>query len=218
MKDVLYDHLRPGYMLWLRGDPPSKSRPPPPGGYNYEVRPLGTERPENVKQRVVKGLRAKEYYFNGSSSSEYLRTRLLAAYRFLDQGRKKVKVTTPVEFHVKARGPLRHADLSLFTRDRVDLHPAVILRALPEGVFQALEPKGDTQEGDALWIVATDNLEASPFSMPHTSSAKARKVREIVDIKRKELEEALQAGRITAKGEMTPEWRHERAKVSGVKA
>jgi hypothetical protein len=207
VKEVLQDHLRPGYMLWLRGDPPPRSkRQPPPGGYDYEVQPLGTQRPDNIKQSKFKGFRAREFYLSASSPPGHVRVQLLSAYRYLD---RKLRVTTPVEFHLKATRQLSHADLSLFTKDRVDLHPAVILRAMPEGVFQALEPKGDIEEGDALWIVATNDLEASPYSMPGGPFAKAAKVRKMVDIKMNQLKEALEAGRITPKGEMTKKWQHE---------
>lgn len=207
VRDVLRNHLSPGNMLSLRGDPPLKSGPPPPSAYDYEVRPLQTDRPESIQQSRPKALRAKEFYLNATVSSERLRLQLRSAYRWLDQRSRGKDAQPPVEFHVKAKGPLSHADLSLFTQKRIDLHPAVILRAMPEGAFQALEPKGDIREGEALWIVGTKYLAAWPYAMPRTPLAIAKKVEKMVDNKKKQLETLIAAGKMTRKGEITKEWR-----------
>lgn len=92
-KDVLRNHLSPGNMLPLRGDPPSKSGHPPPSPYDYEVRPLQTDHPESMQQARPKTLRAKEFYLNASVSSERLRFQLLSPYRWLDHSsRANVKI------------------------------------------------------------------------------------------------------------------------------
>lgn len=239
---VVRDHLRPGYMLWLRDDPPTKNRPAPPAGYDYEVRALDIAEPYEYKHRDVGGLRAREYYLTASQSAAHLRDRLRMAYRFLDgglrrqarqseakflrrQGKEVLNVTTiPFEFHLKASSPPkpvrpgRHgADWSLFTKDRVDLHPAVILRALPEGVFQLLEPVADVEAGDALWLVATDDLEARPYRMPETPWAKQRKAKKMVRIKREQVAELIEAGKIKADGKMGSQARPGRASEEWVR-
>lgn len=88
------------------------------------------------------------------------------------------------------------------------MHPAVILRAMPKGVFQALKPKGDIREGDALWIVGTKYLAAWPYATPRNPSHIAKKVETMVDNKKTQLKEMIAARKRTTKGGVTKEWRY----------
>lgn len=230
---VLRDHLRPGYMLSLRGDPPpqDKSAAPPPGGYDYEVRALDLKRgPDEYKHADPKALRAKGFYLSAGLKPEHLWSRLRLAYSFLEwSGRKpgitagsdsdswngdfskeeRAPATVPAEFHIRAPGPLGRADLSLFTGGRMDLHPAVILRALPAGVFQLLAPRADLEAGDALWLVATGGLRAWPHhSMPQGPAAMADKAQRMDETKRRQVAGLLKAGKIGENGGDGAKFRH----------
>ncbi|KAG8169516.1 hypothetical protein KVR01_000261 [Diaporthe batatas] len=219
-KVVLREHVRPGHMLCLRGDPPLNNKPSPPESYDYEVRSLNTERADRFNYTPAKALRAKEYYLNASQDAQYLWTRLRMVYRFLDseEGRGKasahqmVKATVPVEFHIKAPRPLRGADLALFTKDRLDMHPAVILRALPKGAFQLLAPRADLEAGDAVWLVATDELLAKGVQMPRRPAARAATAEEMDRTKRKEVTGLLEAGRIDEHGQKSRKVRDREAR------
>ncbi|KKY29937.1 hypothetical protein UCDDA912_g10113 [Diaporthe ampelina] len=188
-------------MLCLRGTPPRRFDRPPLDGYDYELRRLKTDGASSSQQGKAKGYRAKELYLAATMKPMQLQNMLQVAYRFLDPERalrsKGKKATIPVEFHVQAQGRPRppHADLSQFTLGRVDLHPAVILRALPADVFQVLEPKADLQSGDAVWVVATKYLRMEPFILPNTPDSIARKVETIVNEKKERLK-----GLVDAKG------------------
>ncbi|POS70655.1 hypothetical protein DHEL01_v210950 [Diaporthe helianthi] len=198
-------------MLWLRGNPPNKKEPAPPGGYDYEIRELDVKKPSNFKKTDTRGLRAKEYYFLASSSPDYLLSRLTLAYRYLSLGKpsagEKVslapKPTDPIEFHIKAQAPVTKPDLFEFTKGRMDLHPAVIMRAMPEGVFQLLPAQIDIDAGDALWLVATRYVKGGPFRPWNSSAAQVDTAKMMVRRKVDSVMGHLASGKLMANGQLS---------------
>lgn len=196
VKEVIDKHLSPGTMLSLKGDPPPKKSRAAPETYDYEVRRLkpSTARPRTPKRK------AYELFLNAHDTPLRLKNQLEKAYRFLDDGSEPA---VPVEFHITARPLPGLTGLSLFTWGRVDLHPAVILRALPEGAFQVVKPKVELQGDQALWVVAPKDLQIGSVKLPNDPHEAASVIQKVVIEKREWLKELMDAQYLTPKGAMT---------------
>lgn len=202
VKDVINDHLGPGTMLCLRSAPPPKERLAAPSSYNYELRRLKTTTTGPTKHKKPPKPRrpgAMRVYLDAFVNASHLQHALETAYRLLHPSSWPKHI--PVEFHIKAHPQPQLSGLSLFTRGRVDLHPAVILRALPEGAFQALKPKVDGRV-EALWVVAPSRLShLGGVQLPPISDVPS--MLEKVVIKKKEwLRELIDAGNLTPNGKL----------------
>lgn len=216
VKDVISDHLGPGTMLSLRGGPPPKKSLAAPESYHYELRRLETGGPGGSSTRYSKHKRmgAARLYMDALVSPPRLQNLLEQAYNFLhpNTGQRFV----PVEFHVKAHPQPHLSGLSLFTRGRVDLHPAVISRALPEGSFQVLKPKARDQV-EALWVVAPKLLQMRSARLPRNPQEVASVVEELAARKRKWVKELVVAGDLTSKGILTEGGKMSRRQKFGLK-
>jgi hypothetical protein len=154
-------------MLFLRSPPPMNLKlPPPKEGYDYEIRALGgLDQGTRGIRLATKGNRAKELFLTPTMGPLALRQLLRKAYWFLDCGSLS---TVPLEFHIKRSGRERigeRVDLSFFTRARLDLHPAVLLRALPRGVFQALAPQVSLEAREVVWLIAPEHLKTDHINI-----------------------------------------------------
>lgn len=216
VKDVINDHLGPGTMLSLRGNPPPRKSLAAPESYHYELRRLKTGRTGSGSTRFGKHTRmgAARLYVDALVSPPRLQNLLEQAYNFLhpNTGQRSV----PVEFHVKAQPQPHLSGLSLFTRGRVDLHPAVISRALPEGSFQVLKPKAHGQV-EVLWVVATKHLQMRSAQLPRDPREVASVVEELAARKRKWVKELIVAGDLTSKGILTESGKINRRQKFGLK-
>lgn len=198
VKEVIDEHLSPGTMLSLKGDPPPKTSRAAPETYDYEVRRL---KPSTTSPRTPKR-KAYELFLNAHDTPLRLKKQLEKAYRILDHGSE---AAFPVEFHIKVRPLPGLTGLSLFTWGRVDLHPAVILRALPEGAFQVVKPKVEPQGDQALWVVAPKDLQIGSVKLPDDPHEAASVIEKVVIEKREWLKELIDAQYLTPKGGMTRE-------------
>lgn len=188
VKEVINDYLSPGTILSLRGDPPSKKHRTAPQSYDYEVRRLNT-RSTTRSNRHPRDLKAKEIWLNAFSTPDRLKHIMEAAYGILHpQSRASVK---PVEFHIRAYPREGLTGLSTFTWGRVDLHPAVILRALPEGAFQVVKPKIDRQGSDALWVVAPKDFKIKSMKLPDDPEEAASVVEKMIIEKKERLKRQI---------------------------
>lgn len=196
VKEVIDEHLSPGTMLSLRGDPPPKNSRAVPESYHYEVRRLksSTASPKDPKRK------ARTLVMNAYDTPLRLKNQLEKAYRFLDP---KSGAVIPVEFQIKGRPLPGLTGLSLFTWGRLDLHPAMILRALPKGAFQVVKPKVELQGHQALWVVAPKYLQMGSVKLPGDPREVANVVERVVVEKREWLRELIDAGNLTPKGQMT---------------
>lgn len=203
--DVLKDHVRPGTMLRLRSRSSRIAGGPPRKVYDYQLRRLKTDGGSSSQSGKIKGYRAKEIHLAANMTPALLQNSLQVAYKFLDPERasssKGEEATVPVEFHIQVRPPPKEADLSLFMPGRVDLHPSVILRALPEGVFQILQPKADLKRGEAVWVVGTEHPKEMPYGVPNKPRAIAEKAEKLFNEKRKRLKGLVNAGELTTNRE-----------------
>lgn len=197
---VLDDWLRPGMMLSLRDNPSEVVNRTSPEDYHYEVRKLRTIGQVKSKRMKTKGFRAKELYLNAKISPSRLKHVLETAYKFLDPERR-VDIN-PVEFHVKLQKSEHRSstELSLFTGDRVDLHPAVIMRALPEGVFLLVKPQASSKGADAVWVVASRTFLVEQTLNDRSEARQAERVEELITAKKELLEELIEVGDLTTSG------------------
>lgn len=201
VKEVINDYLSPGTMLGLRGDPPTKKSRAVPQSYDYEVRQLKTTSTVSSRRRPLKIPQVKRIYLDGFASLPRLKNVLEAAHRFLDPNSGVADI--PVEFHIKAHPLPGLTGWSKFTWGRVDLHPAVILRALPEGAVQVVKPKVDLEGSEALWVVVPKRLWIGAVKLPADPEKAASVVEEIVVEKREWLKGQIDGGNTTPKGDTT---------------
>lgn len=197
VQQILDDYMGPGRMLSIKSDPP-KSERTPTQDYDYEVRSFnttGTWRPIN---ELVKGFKAKEIFVKPTVKPEPLKHALELAFKFLERGNAKF----PVEFHIKSKKVLSHADLSLLTNTRLDLHPAVILRSLPEDVHQIVKPHVDIQAGDAVWVVSRPGLRVPGRNeyLSKSPDKMVKQVEEMITHRRESVENLIDAGELTRDG------------------
>ncbi|KAK2599588.1 hypothetical protein N8I77_011329 [Diaporthe amygdali] len=131
---------------------------------------------------------------------EPLKHALELAFKFLERGNAKF----PVEFHIKSKKVLSHADLSLLTNTRLDLHPAVILRSLPEDVHQIVKPHVDIQAGDAVWVVSRPGLRVPGRNeyLSKSPDKMVKQVEEMITQRRASVENLIDAGELTRDGKM----------------
>lgn len=204
VKEVINDHLSPGTILSLRGDPPAKRSLAAPERYDYEVRRLKTTTTTTtVSSRIGRpnAQRAHTLWLDAHVSPSRLKHILETAYKFLHPDTGAVDV--PVEFHIKTHPLPDLTGLPLFTWGRVDLHPAVIMRALPEGAFQIVKPKVSVEGGEALWVVAPRGFKMGSVHLPDQPHEVASLVEKVVVKRREWLTELIEAGDMTPNGKMT---------------
>ncbi|KAG6361053.1 hypothetical protein INS49_009273 [Diaporthe citri] len=201
VKEVINDYLSPGTMLGLRGDPPAKKSRAAPQSYDYEVRNLKTTSTASSRRGRPKRPDAKKICLDVFTSLPRLKNLLETSYRFLDP--KTGVRNFPVEFHIKAHPRKGLTGLSTFTWGRVDLHPAVILRALPEGALQVVKPKVDLQRGEALWVVVPKDLRIGSVKLPNDPHEAASIFERIVIRKKEWLKEQIDVGNMTPTGDKT---------------
>lgn len=203
VKEVINDYLGPGTMLCLKGEPPTKKSHAVPESYDYEVRRIKASSSPGFKRGQVKSaaLGAKSLHMDAFTHPFRLGHLLDVLYRYLDTTSGAVEI--PVEFHLTARPRPGLTGLSLFTWGRVDLHPAVLLRAMPEGTFQILGPKVDFEGGDALWVVAPKDLRIQSVALPKHPHEVASMLEKVVVKKREWLQELTDAGDLTPSGKLT---------------
>lgn len=195
VKDVIKDHLGPGKMLSLRREPPPKNSPARLEACDYEVRPLQFFNKKKIDRVQSKTDRAKTLYLDAYGSRSHCRNIIDSAYRFLHPETGELDI--PVEFHIKAhpRPGLEGLEgLSLFTQGRVDLHPSVILRALPEGSFQIVKPKIDRKGSKALWVVAPKGVQLAAAHLSGSPDEVASIIEKVVIRKKEFVRKLLDAG------------------------
>lgn len=209
VREVINDHLSSGTMLSLRGEAPAKNSLAAPERYDYELRRLKTKTTTTataaatVSSRISRRRtqRAHTLWLDAHVSPSHLKHLLELAYKFLkpDTG----AVDLPVEFHIKTHPLPDLTGLSLFTWGRVDLHPAVILRALPAVAFQVVKPKIDVKGGRALWVIAPKEFKMGSVQLPDQPQQVTSMVEKVVVKKREWMTELIEAGDMTPDGEMT---------------
>lgn len=195
VKDVIKDHLGPGKMLSLRDEPPPKNSRTRLEACDYEVRPLQFFNKKKVDRAKSKTDRAKTIYLDAFGTRAHCKNIIETAYRFLHPETGELDI--PVEFHIKAHplpGPKGLEGLSLFTQGRVDLHPSVILRALPEGSFQIVKPKVDSKGSKALWVVAPKDVQLKAARLSGSQDEVASIIEKVVMRKKEFVRELLDAG------------------------
>lgn len=207
VKHVINEHLGPGTMLSLRGDPPDKKgRAVAPESYEYELRRIRPSTSPGFKRgQLSVPLGAKSLWLDASIHPSRLNHLLDGIYRYLDpdSGAAGGPAEFPVECHIKARPRPGLTGLSLFTWGRLDLHPAVILRAMPRGSFQVLAPKVDFNEGHALWVIAPRDLRIGSAWLPERPHDVASVVERVFVRKKEWLKELIDSGDMTPNGELT---------------
>ncbi|KAL1853985.1 hypothetical protein Daus18300_011574 [Diaporthe australafricana] len=192
-------------MLSLRDNPIEVANTTSPEDYQYEVRKLRTIGEVKSERMKTSSFRAKEFYLNAKVSPSHLKHVLETAYKFLDPERQvdidPVDIN-PVEFHIKLHKSERRrsTELSLFAGARVDLHPAVILRAMPEGVFQLVKPRASIKEADAVWLVARRNFLVEETPDDRSGEKQAEWVEKLITEKRELREELIEVGDLTPGG------------------
>lgn len=86
------------------------------------------------------------------------RLELMRAYQLLAHPRDGARY--PVRFHVQRRE--RPFDAKWAVRNRVDLHPEVMIRALPDGVWCTTFPRIHRDGSDVVWSWAAKHYEPRP--------------------------------------------------------
>lgn len=97
----------------------------------------------------VIGCRADEVHLRIDITPKYLQIELTRAYRFLAAGR-----LLAVHLH-RPMGKSYPETIPWAMQNRMDLHPEVILRAMPEGTLCVVQPRIDEAETDLVWMYAS---------------------------------------------------------------
>lgn len=182
---VMQDYLGPGKMLALKDRVPTKLprleetlaprgvaavaaatttplTPPPWPSLEYEILQFPTGMKSDMAKRTKrpKGLRAREARLTVTASKPYLKHTLHSTYHFFANA--PVNERGPVEIHIHSREKISSSasdplDWTRLVRGRMDLHPEVILRALPEGAVQLVETVVSAEGADMVFVIAPAN-------------------------------------------------------------
>lgn len=178
---VMKEHLGPGKMLALKGEPAVRRLPTDSveraaklrlaAPQTYEILRFPTTLKQPKKNQPItggtKGFRAREIRMTVKVTASYLRHELQKTYQFLARSELFPAIpTSPVEIHIhngrRVKTPSSVRDWAFYARGRFDLHPAVMLRALPEGVLQLGPTLVSPVEGDLLFLVTTQSYSRRP--------------------------------------------------------